>query len=141
MAAAAVAPGQLEIERVPCLSDNYSWLLHEPQQGVTAVVDPAEVAPVVAALEAKGWKLTHILNSEARLLLAPGSVTLAGPPAASMRHAVWVSWAACGTGRQLFCPGVRAPPTALAQARLASVPCMHCPRHRSSPPLGPRGRQ
>lgn len=63
MAAAAVAPGQLEIERVPCLSDNYSWLLHEPQQGVTAVVDPAEVAPVVAALEAKGWKLTHILNT------------------------------------------------------------------------------
>lgn len=71
MAAAAVAQGQLEIERVPCLSDNYSWLLHEPQQGVTAVVDPAEVAPVVAALEAKGWKLTHILNSERLLPPAP----------------------------------------------------------------------
>ena len=49
---------------MPCLSDNYSWLLHEPQQGLTAVVDPAEVAPVVAALQAKGWTLTHIINSE-----------------------------------------------------------------------------
>ena len=27
-----------QIERVPCLSDNYSWLLHEPSAGVTAVV-------------------------------------------------------------------------------------------------------
>jgi hydroxyacylglutathione hydrolase len=72
MAAAAAAAasaggsgaGALQIERVPCLSDNYSWLLHEPQAGVTAVVDPAEVAPVVAALQAKGWTLTHIINSE-----------------------------------------------------------------------------
>eukprot|EP00887_Chlorella_sp_A99_P006475 scaffold3.g6475.t1 len=53
----------MEIERVPCLNDNYSWLLHEPRQGKTAVVDPAEVAPVVAALERKGWQLTHILNT------------------------------------------------------------------------------
>lgn len=53
-----------QIERVPCLSDNYAWLLHEPAAGVTAVVDPAEVAPVVEALRQKGWKLTHVLNSE-----------------------------------------------------------------------------
>lgn len=53
-----------QIERVPCLSDNYAWLLHEPAAGVTAVVDPAEVAPVVEALRQRGWKLTHVLNSE-----------------------------------------------------------------------------
>lgn len=84
MAAAAVAPGQLEIERVPCLSDNYSWLLHEPQQGLTAVVDPAEVAPVVAALEAKGWKLTHILNSKRCRALWRKSCGQAVAPAASL---------------------------------------------------------
>lgn len=56
--------GVLHIERVPCLSDNYSWLLHEPRRGVTAVVDPAEAAPVAAALQRHGWQLTHILNSE-----------------------------------------------------------------------------
>lgn len=53
----------LEIERVPCLNDNYSWLLHEPTTKATAVVDPAEVAPVVEALRVRGWHLTHILNT------------------------------------------------------------------------------
>ena len=57
-------PRPAQIERVPCLSDNYSWLLHEPSTGVTAVVDPAEVGPVVAALRDNGWSLTHVLNSE-----------------------------------------------------------------------------
>ena len=59
----ATAAGALEVVRVPCLSDNYSWLLHEPSQGATAVVDPAEAAPVVRALEERGWALTHILNT------------------------------------------------------------------------------
>ncbi len=43
----------MEIERVYCLSDNYSWLLHDPQAGCTAVVDPAEMEPVEAVLQAK----------------------------------------------------------------------------------------
>ena len=29
--------GQLEVLRVPCLSDNYAWVLHEPGSGATAV--------------------------------------------------------------------------------------------------------
>lgn len=53
----------LEIERVPCLSDNYSWLLHDPSSQLTAVVDPAEVQPVLDALQRRGWTLTHILNT------------------------------------------------------------------------------
>jgi hydroxyacylglutathione hydrolase len=40
----------MEVVRVPALSDNYVWLLHEPSSGLTAVVDPAEVLPVNAAL-------------------------------------------------------------------------------------------
>ncbi len=53
----------LQIEQIPCLSDNYVYLVHEPAQGLTAVVDPAETAPVLAALAAHGWRLTHILNT------------------------------------------------------------------------------
>lgn len=53
----------LQIEQIPCLSDNYVYLVHEPAQGLTAVVDPAETAPVLAALAARGWRLTHILNT------------------------------------------------------------------------------
>jgi hypothetical protein len=46
-------PAVLKVVRVPCLSDNYSWLLHCAASGKTAVVDPAEVAPVVRAVNAK----------------------------------------------------------------------------------------
>ncbi|GAX77413.1 hypothetical protein CEUSTIGMA_g4859.t1 [Chlamydomonas eustigma] len=60
---AETSTSEMEIERVYCLSDNYSWLLHDPQAGTTAVVDPAEKTPVQEKLKSKGWTLTHILNT------------------------------------------------------------------------------
>ena len=54
---------QLAIELVPCLSDNYAYLLRDADEGICAVVDPSEAAPVKAALDARGWQLTHILNT------------------------------------------------------------------------------
>lgn len=57
------AASALQIERVPCLSDNYAWLLHEPTSQCTAVVDPSEAGPVRAALARSGYTLTHILNT------------------------------------------------------------------------------
>jgi hydroxyacylglutathione hydrolase len=54
---------QLAIELVPCLSDNYAYLLRDADEGICAVVDPSEAAPVKAALDARGWRLTHILNT------------------------------------------------------------------------------
>ncbi len=53
----------LTILRVPALQDNYIWLVHEPESEATAVVDPAEAGPVMEALEARGWRLTHVLNT------------------------------------------------------------------------------
>lgn len=53
----------LDIRRIPALTDNYLWLVREPKSGLVAVVDPAEAAPVEAALATMGWKLTHILNT------------------------------------------------------------------------------
>ena len=54
---------KLEIALIPALSDNYVYLAHDPASGATAVVDPAEAAPVLAALVQRGWTLTHILNT------------------------------------------------------------------------------
>jgi hydroxyacylglutathione hydrolase len=51
----------LEIVTVPCLSDNYAFLLHDAQTGATGVVDVPEAAPIRAALAARGWTLTDIL--------------------------------------------------------------------------------
>jgi len=50
-----------QIRLVPCLSDNYAVLLHDPVNQVTAVVDVPEATPVIEALETEGWDLTHIL--------------------------------------------------------------------------------
>jgi len=52
----------LAIDRIPCLQDNYVWLLRT-SGAETAVVDPAEAAPVEAALQRHGVRLTHILNT------------------------------------------------------------------------------
>ncbi len=53
----------IEVVRVPALSDNYIWLVHEPASGETMVVDPAEAAPVLAAADARGWRITQIWNT------------------------------------------------------------------------------
>ena len=53
----------LEIIRIPVLSDNYVWLVHEPFSGETMVVDPAVAAPVLAEADARGWKITQIWNT------------------------------------------------------------------------------
>ena len=47
-----------EIVTIPCLSDNYAFLVHG--QGVTAVIDAPEAAPIAAVLSARGWTLDEI---------------------------------------------------------------------------------
>jgi len=53
----------LQIEMFPCLSDNYGFLVHDADADVTAAIDTPEVAAIEAALERRGWRLTHILNT------------------------------------------------------------------------------
>ena len=50
-----------EIVTIPCLSDNYAFLLHDPDSGQTAVIDAPEAAPITQALDARGWSATDIL--------------------------------------------------------------------------------
>ena len=53
----------LEIIRIPVLSDNYVWLVHEPMSKETMVVDPAVAEPVLAEADKRGWKITQIWNT------------------------------------------------------------------------------
>ncbi|AHM04303.1 Hydroxyacylglutathione hydrolase [Roseibacterium elongatum DSM 19469] len=50
-----------EIVTVPCLQDNYAFLLHDNDTGATALIDAPEADPIHTALEARGWTLTDIL--------------------------------------------------------------------------------
>jgi hydroxyacylglutathione hydrolase len=53
----------LEIIRIPVLSDNYVWLVHDPESGATAAIDPAVAEPVLAAASQRGWTITDIWNT------------------------------------------------------------------------------
>ncbi len=53
----------LDIVRIPALSDNYIWLVHDPVSGDTTVIDPALADPVLAEAEARGWRIGQIWNT------------------------------------------------------------------------------
>jgi hydroxyacylglutathione hydrolase len=53
----------MEIVRIPALSDNYIWLIHDAASGETVVVDPSEAAPVLAEADARGWRIDRIWNT------------------------------------------------------------------------------
>ena len=83
----------LEIIRIPVLSDNYVWLVHEPVSGETMVVDPAVAPPVLEEAERRGWKITQIWNTHwhpdhtggnAEIKAATGCV-ITGPAAEAAR--------------------------------------------------------
>jgi hydroxyacylglutathione hydrolase len=51
----------IHVQAVPILTDNYAWLLRDTASGTVAIVDPAEAAPVAAAIDAAGGRLDLIL--------------------------------------------------------------------------------
>jgi hydroxyacylglutathione hydrolase len=66
----------LAVELIPCLTDNYAYLVRDSQSGLCAVVDPSEPEPVRRALTARGWPLTHILNTHHHLDHTGGNLAL-----------------------------------------------------------------
>ena len=53
----------LEIHQFPCLSDNYGYLLHDPDSGGTAAIDTPDGAEYLRQAKAKGWTITQIWNT------------------------------------------------------------------------------
>jgi hydroxyacylglutathione hydrolase len=53
----------IEVVRIPVLSDNYVWLLHNAASGDTVAVDPAEADPVLDAAAARGWTIGQMWNT------------------------------------------------------------------------------
>lgn len=67
---------EIEVEMYPCLKDNYGFLVHDPDAGVTACIDTPEVAPTLRALERRGWSLDYIFNTHHHFDHAGGNVEL-----------------------------------------------------------------
>ena len=53
----------MEIKRIPVLSDNYIFVLSDPQQKIAAVVDPAIAQPVIDYLREIDTELIAIFNT------------------------------------------------------------------------------
>jgi hydroxyacylglutathione hydrolase len=53
----------MNIIRIPVLRDNYIFLLHEPNNNLVAVVDPAVAQPVLDKIDELGAKLMAIFNT------------------------------------------------------------------------------
>jgi hydroxyacylglutathione hydrolase len=53
----------LQIVAVPAFADNYLWLVHDPDSGETAVVDPGDGAAVLAEADARGWIISQVWNT------------------------------------------------------------------------------
>jgi hydroxyacylglutathione hydrolase len=66
----------LAIEIVPCLSDNYAYLIRDGASGLVGIVDPSEPEPVKQALARTGWTLTHILNTHHHFDHTGGNIPL-----------------------------------------------------------------
>jgi len=82
----------LEIVRVPVLSDNYAWLIHDPDTGGTAALDPGEAEPMIAAADARGWTIDQVWNThwhpdhvQGNALLKERGAAVTGPAAEADR--------------------------------------------------------
>jgi len=51
----------LTLETIPCLDDNYAFLLGNADTGEAILFDVPEAAPINAALEQTGWKLSTVV--------------------------------------------------------------------------------
>ena len=53
----------MRIEIIPCLQDNYSYLIIDDTNNFACVIDPSESEPIINFLENKNIKLKYILNT------------------------------------------------------------------------------
>ena len=53
----------LNINIIPCLKDNYSFVVHDTKKNIIAVVDPSEFEPINNFIEKKFKKIDYILNT------------------------------------------------------------------------------
>jgi len=53
----------LEVHQFPCLSDNYGYLLHDPDSNETVCIDTPDADAYLREAAAKGWQITQIWNT------------------------------------------------------------------------------
>ena len=53
----------MQIATIPCLTDNYAYIINDNASKIVGVIDPSEAYPVITFLKKKKLKLSYILNT------------------------------------------------------------------------------
>ena len=53
----------MEVKIIPCLNDNYSYLIFDKYKRIACVIDPSESEPVIEIIEKNKLNLKYILNT------------------------------------------------------------------------------
>ena len=53
----------MQITPIPCLTDNYAYIISDNDFKIVGVVDPSEAQPIISFLNKKNLKLNYILNT------------------------------------------------------------------------------
>jgi len=53
----------MEITPIPCLSDNYAYIINDNNSKIVGVIDPSEASPIISFLSKNKLKLNYILNT------------------------------------------------------------------------------
>jgi len=59
----------MQITPIPCLADNYAYIIKDDKSGVVGVVDPSETKPIISFLKKNKLKLNYILNTHHHLTI------------------------------------------------------------------------
>lgn len=69
----------LEVVRVPVLSDNYAWLIHDDVSDQTVALDPGEARPLLDAAGERGWTIGATWNTHWHPDHVGGNADIAAP--------------------------------------------------------------
>ena len=53
----------MQVTPIPCLTDNYAYIIYDSSSKITGVVDPSEAKPIISFLKREKLKLNYILNT------------------------------------------------------------------------------
>ena len=53
----------MEVKIIPCLNDNYSYLILDKNKKNACVIDPSESKPIIEIIEKNELNLKYILNT------------------------------------------------------------------------------
>ena len=66
----------MQVIPIPCLTDNYAYIINDNNLKIVGVVDPSEASPIIKFLKKQNLKLDYILNTHHHFDHVGGNIEL-----------------------------------------------------------------